>query len=140
MVWRPTPDRSSQRHLEAGTEPGSRGSNTLTTGEPPGFHSIHSIAEMQATFEYVGRTGGGQRMPADIPTSLKERTRDEWRRACDTALHNAAGKGNHKTVPIYQRRTPGAATLRVSTSEDELNVAARALAALWGTSKNPRGR
>jgi hypothetical protein len=79
-------------------------------------------------------------MSAEIQTSLKGRTRDEWRRACDTALHNAVQKANRRGVPIYQRRTGGAATVHVSTSEDELNVAAKALAALWGTAKNPRGR
>src|SRR3979490_1009147 len=140
MVWQPTLVRSSRRDLEAGTKPGSRDSNALTTGETTCFPSIHSIAKMQATFEYGGRTGGGQRMPSDTQISLRGKTRDEWRRACDTALHNAAEKANRRGVPIYQRRAPGSATLCVSTSEDELNVAARALAALWGTTKNPRGR
>jgi len=79
-------------------------------------------------------------MAPETQISLKGKTRDEWRRACDTALRNAAEEGNRKALPIYQRRTPGAVTLRVSTSEEELNVAARALAALWGTTKNPRGR
>jgi len=77
-------------------------------------------------------------MAAESPTSLQGRTREERRRACDTALRNSEAKANRRGVPIYQRRTP--LTLHVTTSEEELNAAARALAALWGTTKNPRGR
>lgn len=78
-------------------------------------------------------------MASQAQISLQGKTRDEWRRACDTALRNANEKPDRRGIPIYQRRTPGAVTLR-STSEEELNVAARALAALWGTTKNPRGK
>jgi hypothetical protein len=71
-------------------------------------------------------------MAAETPTSLKMRTRDEWRRAFDTALNNVDARGNHKAVPIYQRRAL-LVSVSVSTPETELDAAARALAVLWGT-------
>jgi hypothetical protein len=77
-------------------------------------------------------------MATEIQSSRIGKTRDEWRRACDTALHNAEKRVSSKSAPIYQRRTLAGAALPLLTSNEELNIAATALAALWGTTKTPQ--
>ena len=68
----------------------------------------------------------------ETQASPKGRSHDKRRRAFDTELHNADGKGSRR-LPIYQRRTLPAVSMPVRKSETELDMAARALSVLWRT-------
>lgn len=71
-------------------------------------------------------------MAAGTPTNLKSvDPNSNWKEVFDAALNNSWDKDDQAHTPIYRRGS--AARADSPQSDDRVETAAKALAALWGT-------
>lgn len=70
-------------------------------------------------------------MAAGTPTTVKPMAPHNWKQVFDSALKNSWDQDDRAHTPIYRR--PSAPNATSPQSDDKVKIAAKALAALWGT-------